>query len=126
MSLRLIIGLTRGSWSWVQTPFGQERFVNLLGLGEFQGTGFLWHNGTLVLRLQLGDKLGDEPAGFLWVEITNLLWNINKGSDDLVMTLLFSLLKSTSSTTDLNWKLLAGSISNKLAWLLLHILGAAR
>jgi len=124
LSLGFIIGVSWSSWSWVQAPFCQERFVNLLGLGKFQGTGFLGDNGALVLRLQLGNKLCDESAGFLWVEITNLLWNIHKGSNDLVMTLLLSLLKSTSSTTDLNWKLLTGSISHKLAWLLLHILGA--
>jgi len=124
LSLRFVIRFPWGGGGWVQAPFGQERFVNLLGLGEFQGTGFLGHNGALVLGLQLGDKLGDEPAGFLWVEIANLLRNIHKGSDDLVMALLLSLLKSTTSTADLNWKLLTGSISHKLAWLLLNILGA--
>merc|ERR1719210_1751168 len=99
-----------------------------LELGDKFGdepTGLLWHNGTLMFWLELGDKFGDEPTGFLWVQITNLLWDIHKGSNNLVMTLFRSLLKGTSSTTDLNGELLTRGVSNKLAWLFLNILGAA-
>ena len=94
-------------------------------MGELKGAGFLGDNGTLVYRFQLRNKLGDKSAGFLGVEVTNFLRNINKRSDNFVMTLLSTLLKCTSSSTDLYRKLLTSSVSHKLAWLFLHILGGA-
>merc|ERR1719347_2569678 len=41
------------------------------------------------------------------------------------MTLFFPFFKDTSSSTDLHRKLLTCSVSNKLSWLFLHILGCA-
>merc|ERR1712086_832589 len=41
------------------------------------------------------------------------------------MTLFFTLFKDTSSSADLYGKLLTASVSNKLTWLFLHILGCA-
>ena len=61
-------------------------------LRELEDTGLLGYNGALVFRRQTRHQLGYVSAGLLRVEITNLFWNINKRSDDLVMTLLLSLL----------------------------------
>merc|ERR1719347_1307684 len=55
-----------------------------------------------------------------------LLRNIYKRCSDLIMTLLRPFFISASSSTDLNRKLLTSSLSHKLSWLFLHILGCAR
>jgi len=41
------------------------------------------------------------------------------------MTLLWSFFEGTSSTADLNGEFLTTGVTNKLAWLFLHILGGA-
>ena len=95
------------------------------GLGELQVAGFLGDNCALVFRGQFGHKVGHKPAGFLRIQVTNFFRNIHKSCNDFVMTLLRTFLKGAASSTNLNWKLLTTSVSNKLAWLLLHILGRA-
>merc|ERR1719347_1042786 len=54
-----------------------------------------------------------------------LLRNIYKRCSDLIMTLLRPFFISASSSTDLHRKLLTSSLSHKLSWLFLHILGCA-
>ena len=54
-------------------------------LSEFEVASLLRYDGALVLRGQLWNKFCDKSASFLGVEITNLLRNINKGSDHLEM-----------------------------------------
>ena len=81
---------------------------------------------ALMFWDQFWNKFGGKSASFLGVEITNLLRNIKQRSDDFVMAFLRTLLVSAASSTNLNGKLLTGSISHKLARLLLHILGGAR
>ena len=125
LGVLLVVALAGGGGSGVQTPLGQQGLVHLLGLGELEGAGLLGHDGALVLGLQLGHQLGDEPAGLLGVEVTHLLGDVHQRGDHLVMALLLSLLISTSSSANLNGKLLAGGVSDKLAGLLLHILGGA-
>jgi len=78
-----------------------------------------------VFRGQAGDKLGHISAGLLWVQVTNFFWDINNGGKDFVMAFLWTFFKGTPSSTDLYRKLLTASVSNKLAWLFLHILGCA-
>merc|ERR1712203_118103 len=51
---------------------------------------------------------------------------VDKGCEDLVVALFFSFLENTTSSTDLDRELLTASVSDKLARLLLHILGRAR
>ena len=119
----LIIRLSRSSWGGVKTPSGLQRLGNLLGLAELEDAGLLGDNGALVDGGQAGDKLGHKLADLLWVQVTNFLRNVNKGGENLLVALLITFLEDTSSTANLHWKLLAGSISNKLARLLLNILG---
>ena len=97
----------------------------LLRLGELEDASLLGYDGALVLGTEAGHQLGHVSTSILGVEVAHLLWNINKGSDNFVMTLLLSLLKGTSSSTDLNGQLLTAGVSHKLARLLLNILGAA-
>merc|ERR1719347_1573299 len=54
-----------------------------------------------------------------------LLRNIYKRCSDLIMTLLRPFFISASCSTDLHRKLLTSSLSHKLSWLFLHILGCA-
>ena len=68
-------------------------------------------------------QLGLEPARLLGVQVTDLLWHINERGDGLVVALLGSLVGDTASSADLNRELLALGVSNKLARLLLNILG---
>merc|ERR1719350_2061892 len=98
----LIIRLSWSSRGGVQTPSGLQRFGHLPGLAELQVTDFLRDNGALVFGGQLGHKLRLESAGFLRVEITYFLGDINQGGDHLVMALLGPLLKGTTSSTDLD------------------------
>ena len=125
-SVALFILLTRLSWGGVQAPLGLKWLVNLLGLGKLEVADFLWDGGAFSNRVELGDKFGLEAAGLLGVKITSLLGNINEGGDDLIMALLFSFLSDATSTADLNRELLTLGVSNKLARLLLNVLGGAR
>ena len=125
-SIALFILLTRFSWGGVQAPPGLEWLVNLLRLAELETADLLRNGGAFSNRVELGDKLGLEAAGLLWVKITSLLGNINEGGDDLIMALLFSFLSDATSTADLNRELLTLGVSNKLARLLLNVLGGAR
>merc|ERR1719150_1443444 len=124
-SIGFIIGLSWSSRGFVEAPFGLQRNCDLLGLRELESAGLLRDNGALVLRLQSGNKLGDISAGLLWVQVTDFLRNINKRSEHFVMTLFISICEDTSSSTDLNRKFLTGSVSDKLARLLLNIFGGA-
>ena len=126
LGVLLIVTISGGGGGGIQTPLGKQGLVHLLGLGELEGAGLLGHDGALVLGLQLRHQLGDEPAGLLGVEVTHLLGDIHQAGDHLVVALLLSLLVSAAGAANLNGKLLAGSISNKLAGLLLHVLGGAR
>ena len=125
-SITLLILLTGLSRSGIQAPLGLEWLVNLLGLGELKVADLLGDGGALSCWLEPWDKLGLEAAGLLGVQVTGLLRNINKRCDDLVVTLLSSLLSNTASTADLNWKFLTVGVSNKLTRLLLNVLSGAR
>merc|ERR1719367_1697447 len=52
--------------------------------------------------------------------------NVDEGGNGLVVTLLWSFFKGASSSTDLHRELLTAGVTDKLAGLLLHILGGAR
>ena len=121
----LVIALSRVCRGGVQTPAGLQGLGHLPGLAELQVTRLLRHDGALVLRCQLWHQLCHKSAGLLGVEVTLLLGHIHQCCHNLVMALLLSLLISAASSTNLNGKLLTGSVSNKLAGLLLHILGGA-
>ena len=72
-------------------------------------------------RHQFGHK-GTDLEG---VEVACLLGHLHDAGHNLVMALLLPRLKNTTSAADLNRKFLAGCVTNKLAGLLLHILGGA-
>ena len=95
----------------------------MLRVGKLEVTDLLGNDCALMLRLQGRNQPGLETASLLWVEIADLLRNIEKRGNFLVMALLRALGGDTSSTTDLNWELLTAGVSNKLAGLLLNILG---
>jgi len=125
-SIAFLVLLTGLSWSGVQAPLGLEWLVDLLGLSELKVANLLGDGGALSSGLEPRDKLGLEAAGLLGVQVTGLLRDINKGCDDLIVALLFSLLSDTASTADLNGQLLTLGVSDKLARLLLNVLGGAR
>jgi len=93
--------------------------------GELEDTGLLGDDGALVLGRQAGDQLCHVSAGLLWVQVANLLGNINDGGENLVVALLGSFFEGAASSADLNGELLAASVSHKLSRLFLHILGCA-
>jgi len=93
--------------------------------GELEVAGLLGDHSALVCWLQRGHQLGLEAAGLLGVQVANFLWDIDERSDGLVMTLLWSLLSDTASSANLNWELLTLGVANKLARLLLNVLGGA-
>ncbi len=123
LGVGLVIGVSRCGRCRIQTPLGQQGLGHLLGLGELEEARLLGHNGALVLGAQLGHQLGDELADLLGVQVAHLLGHINKGSENLVVALLLSLLEGTAGAADLNGQLLAGGVADKLAGLLLNILG---
>ena len=124
LSLTLVIGLTRDRRCGVQTPPGHNILSLLLGLAKLYDAGLLRNCGALVLRSQLWHKLGGKSAGFLGVEITSFLGNINYRGCHFVVTLLRSLLEGAAGSTDLDGELLTGGVSHELTRLLLHVLGA--
>merc|ERR1719350_2652998 len=121
----LIIRLSWSSRGGVQTPSGLQRFRHLPGLAELQVTGLLGNNGALMFGCQLRYESCNKSAGFLRVEVTLFLRNINNRSNDFLMALFWPLLKGTTSSADLDRKLLTGGVSHELAGLLLHVLGLA-
>jgi hypothetical protein len=125
-SIAFLVLLTRLSWSGVQTPLGLQWLLNFLRLGELETADLLGDGGALSNRVKLGNQFGLEFAGLLRVQVTGLLRDIDKRCDDLIVALLSSLLSNTSSSTDLNGQLLAVGVSDKLARLLLNVLGCAR
>jgi len=124
-SLVFFVGLSRCWSTWIQAPFCQQWLVHWSWTGELEDTGLSWNNCALVFWSQPRHKLVNEFANFLWVEVTNFLRNINERGEHLIMTLFWTLLKNTTGSTDLNRELLTAGVSNKLAGLLLHILGCA-
>jgi len=123
-SIGLIVCLSWTSWGGVQAPLGLQRLLNLLRGGELEVASLLGDHGALVSRLQLGHKLGLEAAGLLGVQVANFLWDVNEGSDGLVVALLWALLGNTASSANLDGELLTLGVANKLAWLLLNVLGS--
>ena len=119
----LVVALTWGGGGGVQTPLGGQGTVDLLGGGELQVAGLLGHNGALVLGGQAGDKLGDELANLLGVQVTHLLRDINNTGDHLLVALLFTLSKDTAGAANLNRELFTAGVGNILTGLLLNILG---
>ena len=141
-SLALVIRLPCGGLCGVQTPLGQQRLGDLeetelstrkssvtlsylLWSGELEDAGLLGHDGALVLGREAGYQLRHEPAGLLGVEVADLLRHVHQAGDDLVVALLRSLLEGAAGPADLDGKFLTGGVSHELAWLFLHILGAA-
>ena len=118
-----VVECSRCSRSGVKAPSCQQRFGNKLRLAELEVAGLLGYNGALVNRFELGNQLGFNFADLLGVEVTHLLRDIHQRGNGLVMALFSSLFISTSSSADLDGELLTGGVSNKLAGLLLNILG---
>ena len=108
------------------TPLRFEWLFYFLRRAELKVAYLLGDGGALSNRLELGNKLGLEAAGPLWVQVTGLLWDINEGCDDLIVTFFSSLLSNTASSADLNGQFLTVGVSNKLARLHLNVLGGAR
>jgi len=121
----LIVVLSRSRRGGVKAPPGLEGLFHLPWLAELEDASLLGHNGALMLGGKLGHQLGDKLADLLRVQVTVLLRNIDKRGEYLVMALLNTLLKDTSSSTDLHRQLLTASVTHKLAGLLLHVLGGA-
>jgi len=120
---RLIVSFTWFSWGRVQAPLGLQWLVNLLWRRELEVASFLGDDGTFMSWLQSWDELGLEAASLLWVQVTDFLWDVDKGGDGLVVAFLWSFFGHTASTADLDWKLLALGVADELAWLLLDVLG---
>ena len=107
------------------TPFGLQGLLDLLRLGELELASLFGDGCAFGLRLQLWHQLCDESTGLLWVEVACLFRYIDKGRDDLVVTLLVALDGVTSGAADLDRQLLAVRVADKLARLLLDVPGGA-
>ena len=75
-----------------------------------------------IKYILLWDKFRLEPASLLGVEITHLLWDVQEGDKDLVVTLFGSLLSGAAGTANLNRQFLAFRVTHKLARLHLNVL----
>ena len=114
-SLGFVIRFTRGGGGGVQTPFGLQWFLNLLGRSEFQVTDFTGNDGTFMGGLQFGHQFGLEFAGLLGVQVTDFFGDIDEGSDGFVVTFLGSFFGDTSSSADLNGQFFASGITDEFA-----------
>ena len=85
----------------------------------------LRYDGASVGGLQSRHQLGHGPALLLWVQVADLLQHVDLIGEHLVMALLWTFFKGAASSTDLNREFLATGVSNKLAGLLLDVLGRA-
>ncbi len=121
----VLVGFIWGSRTRILAPAGLEWLVNLLRGSKLQIAGVLGNGGALGLGFQAGDQLSLETARLLWVQVTDLLRNINKRGNGLVMALLRSFFSDTPSTTDLYRQFLTAGITYKFARLLLNVAGCA-
>jgi len=124
-SLVFNVGLSRCRSTRVQTPFCQQWLVHWPRARELEDTRLFWNNRALVFWSQPRHKLVREFASFLWVQVAHFFGHINERGEDFIMALLWSFFENTTGSTDLNRELLTAGVSNKLARLLLHILGCA-
>ena len=100
--------------------------LNLLGVTEFKIANFLGDDCAFMFWFEGGNKLGLEAASLLGIEVTHLLGYIQEGGDFLVMALLSTFLCDAPCTANFDRELLATGITNKLAGLLLNVLGGTR
>ena len=121
----LVVGLAGGGWGGVEAPSGLQRNILLPWCSELENASLFGDNCALVFRGKFGHQLSYKLANLLWVQVTMLLGHVDKRGEDLIVALLDSFLKDTTSSTDLDRELLTAGVSNKLARLLLHILGCA-
>jgi hypothetical protein len=96
----------------------------LLGLAELEVADLLGNDGALSLGVELGDELGLEAASLLGVQVTNLLRDIEKRSDDLIVALFRSFDGRAALTTNFNRKFFTSGVSYKFARLLLDVTGS--
>ena len=113
------------SRSRVLAPAGLQGFGDRLWLCELEMAGFFRDDGTFRLWLQLGNKLGDEAANLLRVQVTSFLRDIHKRGEDLVMTLLGSFGGGATRSANFYRKLFTVGVTNKLTWLFLYIASGA-
>ena len=111
--------------SGILAPAGLQGFGDRLWLCELEVAGFFRDDGTFRLWLQLGNKLGDEAASLLWVQVAGFFRDINKRSDDLVVAFFSSFTGGTARATNLNGQLFTVGVSDKLARLLFNVAGSA-
>ena len=123
LSVGFVIGLTGLHGGLIEAPFGHEGLGHELRGGEPEVADLLGDDGTFVLRLEAGDKLGLEAASFLGVQVAHLLRHVNQRGDGFVVALFGAFLSNTASTTNLNRDFLTRGVTNKLARLLLNVPG---
>merc|ERR1711942_218289 len=103
-------------------PFFYHRFLHLPGVGSRPGAHLLRNIYTLLSRLQLGHQLGDMFTGPLGFQRALFLGGVLHHSLYLVVTLLGSLFKATTSRST-EFPGLLGTASDGsvlLNWLLGH------
>lgn len=109
-------------WGWILAPPSLQGLLDFLRLSELQLASLFGNGGAFGLRLQLGNQLGDELAGLLWVEVASFFGDIDKGSDHFIVALLGTLSGSASGSADLDGQLFAVRVADKFARLLLNVL----
>ena len=106
-------------------PLGLEWLIYYLRVGKLEVAHFLGDDGALMLRFEFGYQPCLEFAGLLGIQITYFLRNIDQSCYFFVMALFRALISCAASTTYVDGQLLTLCVANKLAWLLLNILGCA-
>jgi hypothetical protein len=76
---------------WNITPFLDDRFLHLPGVGSGPGTHLLWNIHTLLSRGQLGHQLGHMLAGTLGLQGTLLPGGILDNSLGFVIAFFLAL-----------------------------------
>ena len=83
------------------------------------------NDGALGSGVELGDELGLETASLLGVQVADLLGDVDKGGDLLIVALFLALFGDTSGAANLDGEFLAAGVSDELARLLLDVAGSA-
>ena len=105
----------------LQAPLCPQRLPRETARGELHLTNLPGHACALLLWIQARHQLCDQAAGFLGLQVANLLGDVDERVNLLVMALLGAVLHDAARPTHLHWQLLTACVSHKLTWALLQV-----
>ena len=103
----------------IQAPLGPQRLLQDAARRELHLAELPGHARALPLWVKAGHQFRDQPAGFLGLQVANLLWDVDQRVNLFVMALLRTVLNDAAGSAHLHWNFFTTCVPHKLAWALL-------